>query len=143
MSRTFTHYKITNELQSPDLSGIPDRSGISYSEQLKNIQINILSKTDYEMVFDLIGVDSSIANALRRIILAEVPAVAIEYVYFSENSSIIQDEVLSHRLGLIPINCDPEKLEYVQGEEETDSDTGDSIIKKFYSFMSLSLKKNT
>ncbi len=39
------------------------------------------------------------------------------------NSSILQDEVLAHRVGLIPINADPRKLEYVVGEEETDKDT--------------------
>ena len=39
------------------------------------------------------------------------------------NSSIIQDEVLAHRIGLIPIRADARKLEYVIGEEETDKDT--------------------
>ncbi|KAJ3489815.1 hypothetical protein NLI96_g1853 [Meripilus lineatus] len=61
--------------------------------------------------FDLVGVDASIANAFRRIIIAEVPMIAIENVYVWNNTSVIVDEVLSHRLGLVPLNVDPAVLE--------------------------------
>lgn len=60
--------------------------------------------------FDLIGVDASIANALRRVLMAEVPTVAVESVYVWNNTSIVVDEVLSHRLGLVPLKIDPERL---------------------------------
>jgi len=53
------------------------------------------------MEFELVGVDASIANAFRRILLAEVPTRATESVYMYNNTSVIQDEV---RLGLIPSN---------------------------------------
>lgn len=39
--------------------------------------------------------------------MAEVPTVAIEDVYVYSNTSIVQDEVLSHRLGLVPLNIEP------------------------------------
>jgi DNA-directed RNA polymerase I and III subunit RPAC1 len=52
-----------------------------------------------------------------------VPTVAIENVWISVNTSIIQDEVLAHRIGLVPIKVDPSMFDFVQGEEETDSDT--------------------
>jgi DNA-directed RNA polymerase alpha subunit len=67
------------------------------------------------MEFDLIGVDASIANAFRRILIAEVPTMAIETVYVFNNTSVIQDEVLSHRLGLIPIKADPGKFGWQNG----------------------------
>jgi len=95
----------------------------------RKLHIDIISKDEEEIVFDLIGVDASIANALRRILLAEVPTIAIEKVWFSANSGIIQDEVLAHRVGLVPLKVNPLKLDYVQknpdtGEdEETDADT--------------------
>ena len=49
------------------------------------------------------GIDASIANAFRRILLAEVPTLAIEKVYIKNNTSVIADEVFAHRLGLIPL----------------------------------------
>lgn len=52
-----------------------------------------------------------------------MPTVAIESIWMAVNSSIIHDEVLSHRMGLIPIKADPSKLEYVVGDESTDRDT--------------------
>ena len=67
------------------------------------------------MEFDLIGVDAAIANAFRRILLAEVPTMAIEDVYIWNNTSVIQDEVLAHRLGLIPIKADPAKFGWQHG----------------------------
>jgi len=60
----------------------------------------------------------------RRIMLAEVPTIAIENVWIAINSSIIQDEVLAHRIGLIPIRADPSKLDFLGADnEETDKDT--------------------
>lgn len=41
----------------------------------------------------------------------QVPTVAIETVYIWNNTSIVQDEVLAQRLGLIPLAIDPLKLE--------------------------------
>lgn len=40
--------------------------------------------------------------------MSEVPTLAIENVTIYQNTSIIPDEVLAHRLGLIPILADPE-----------------------------------
>lgn len=65
------------------------------------------------MVFDWVGVAAPLANALRRVLLAEVPAMAIEKVILYQNTSIIQDEVLSHRLGLVPLKIDPREFEFV------------------------------
>lgn len=62
-------------------------------------------------MFDLIGVDAPIANALRRILISEVPTMAISTVYISNNTSILPDEVLAHRLGLIPILADPREFD--------------------------------
>ena len=64
----------------------------------------------------MIGIDVSIANALRRIMIAEVPTVAIEHVYMWNNTSVMHDEVLSHRMGLIPIMVDPRMFETFEGE---------------------------
>ncbi len=89
------------------------------------MSIKIISLDEDSIVFDLIGVDVSFANALRRILIAEVPTMAIEKVYIQENTSIMQDEVLAHRLGLVPIKADPRLFEsFVPGvDESTDLNT--------------------
>lgn len=38
--------------------------------------------------------------------------MAIEKVFIYNNTSIVQDEVLAHRLGLVPIKADPRLFEY-------------------------------
>ena len=62
----------------------------------------------------MIGVDASIANAFRRILLSEVPTLAIEDVYVYTNTSVVQDEVLAHRLGLVPLKGDKEGLRWMK-----------------------------
>ncbi|KAJ2827609.1 DNA-directed RNA polymerase core subunit rpc40, partial [Coemansia erecta] len=87
-----------------------------------DIKIVRLTPTDIE--FDLIGVDASIANALRRILIAEVPTVAIEKVFMINNTGVVQDEVLAHRLGLIPIKADPNRFLWKRPDDlPTDQNT--------------------
>lgn len=69
----------------------------------KSLKIKIVNKTENELEFDIIGVTPAFANSFRRIMICEVPSMAIEKVHISNNTSIIQDEILAHRLGLIPL----------------------------------------
>lgn len=84
---------------------------------------------DFLLECDFIGVDAAIANALRRILIAEIPTMAVEYVYIMNNTSVIQDEVLAHRLGLIPISAPASQFtQFVRPAEgespsPTDADT--------------------
>jgi len=66
----------------------------------------ILEKNDMSMRLLIRGADVPFINALRRIILAEVPCMAIDEVVILENSSVLQDEIVAHRLGLIPLKTD-------------------------------------
>lgn len=68
------------------------------------------------MDFKLSSVDLAFANALRRTMIAEVPTVAIDIVEVEKNTSVLPDEFLAHRLGLIPLNsknCDQD-MEYTR-----------------------------
>ena len=53
------------------------------------------------------GIDAGLANALRRIIIAEIPTMAFHKVFLFQNTSVIPDELLVHRLGLLPVKADP------------------------------------
>ncbi len=48
----------------------------------------------------------ALMNALRRSIHELVPTMAIEYIEFRKNNSILYDEMLAHRLGLLPLTTD-------------------------------------
>ena len=58
------------------------------------------------MSVKLKGVPLQYANALRRICLNGIPVFAIDTVDIIENSSVLPDEGLAHRLGLIPLKTD-------------------------------------
>lgn len=100
-----------------------------------------VSRLNGDMIeFDVVELDPSVANAFRRIMISEVPTMAIEHVFYIDNTSVIavscrlsglyfsfdagfaqchhdlgeshllglvQDEVLAHRLGLVPIHANP------------------------------------
>ena len=57
------------------------------------------------------GVDTAFVNTLRRIMISEVPCMAVEEVGIVENSSVLNDEFLAHRIGLVPLKMDPAILE--------------------------------
>ena len=78
------------------------------------MQVQRLSQRSIE--FDLIGVDASIANAFRRILIAEVPTVAFENVYVWDNTSVVHDEVFAQRIGLVPLDIDPALMDFIDDE---------------------------
>ena len=74
------------------------------------MDINIKRSDEQRMVMIIEGVDVPFINALRRICMVEVPTIAIEKVDIYKNDSRIFDEVLAHRLGLIPLKTDIESI---------------------------------
>jgi DNA-directed RNA polymerase subunit D len=79
------------------------------------MKITILEQNGNTLLFILSGVSAPFANAIRRIIMAEVPSMAIEDVMMFENTSVMFDEIVAHRLGLIPLKTDLES--YLLPEE--------------------------
>ncbi len=67
------------------------------------MKIDTLEDNGNALRFTLKDSDNSYANAIRRIATGSVPTFAIDTVTFYENSSVMFDEYIAHRIGLIPI----------------------------------------
>ena len=59
-----------------------------------------------KLSFILKGSIPAFANALRRFTVEEVPVMAIEDVEIRKNNSILYDEMVAYRLGLVPLTTD-------------------------------------
>jgi len=70
------------------------------------VEIHVVEKPDFMMRLIVQGTNVPFMNVLRRIMLTEVPSMAIDDVVIIENSSMLHDEILAHRLGLIPLKTD-------------------------------------
>jgi len=70
------------------------------------MKINILEKNEKKISFVLEESNPAFANALRRSI-RNIPTMAIETVDIEDNTSGLYDEIIAHRLGLIPLKFDP------------------------------------
>jgi len=72
------------------------------------MHIQIIRMDENSIRFKVEGISPAFANTLRRIIISEVPTMAIDEVVIIENSSVLHDEILALRLGLIPLKTDLE-----------------------------------
>ena len=79
------------------------------------MSLEIINENEQKISLKIKGVPLQYTNALRRICLNGVPIFAIENVDILENSSVLADEGIAHRLGLIPITTDIESIK--QGSE--------------------------
>lgn len=92
------------------------------------MRVEVLSITGDTVRFLVEGIDVSLANALRRTIISEVPSMTIDDIFIFDNSSVIPDEVLAQRIGFVPLKTDLDS--YVLPEDcECNSDLGCSLCR--------------
>ncbi len=70
------------------------------------MEVSVLDEKSNSLRFMLKDSTPAFANALRRAMVSEVNSMAIDDVVFIENSSLMYDEIIAHRLGLIPLSTD-------------------------------------
>ena len=70
--------------------------------------VEFVERDDRSARFLVRGVTPAFANGIRRAMIADVPTMAIDEVRFIENSSVMFNEQLALRLGLIPLTTPPE-----------------------------------
>ncbi|MBI1970169.1 DNA-directed RNA polymerase subunit D [Candidatus Woesearchaeota archaeon] len=99
------------------------------------MEVRLLNKDKKSGTLSFLLKDSSVAfaNTLRRMIIHNVPTMAIESVTFAKNSSVLYDEMIAHRLGLVPLKTDLESYELPATE-------ADVLEKNAKCTLSLSLK---
>lgn len=66
------------------------------------VKILVKKCTNDEGVFVIKDVERCIINSIRRILLSEIPSYTIDIIEMEKNNSLMNDEYLSHRIGLIP-----------------------------------------
>lgn len=66
------------------------------------MKLDVLYKDKEKYIFSM-EVEDWYANLLRRLIIREAPTLAIEDVAFTKNDSALYDEIVAHRLGLLPL----------------------------------------
>lgn len=131
------HERLRCTLEGPENVSVPDAhqaylsSGLDNSFDMAHFKQNMKIRmkehrvakdgTSDSIQFDMMNVDAPIANAIRRILIAEVPTVAIEMVNIYQNNGVLHDEVLAHRLGLIPFAVEPDLLAWKDEKAELDA----------------------
>ncbi len=70
------------------------------------MKVAVVESTESTALFDVSGATPSFLNALRRTLMSQVPKLAIEDVTVYDNTSALFDEMVAHRLGLLPVPTD-------------------------------------
>ena len=89
-------------------------------KSISSFKIEFIEESDNRITVLLRNVPVTIANSIRRAIISHVPTLAIERVFIFRNDSLMNDDMLAHRLGLIPLTTPLGKYalpEEASGEE--------------------------
>jgi DNA-directed RNA polymerase subunit D len=70
----------------------------------EDYEVEFIERGDREARFLVRGVTPAFANGIRRAIIADVPTLSIDTVRMVENSSVMFDEQIGLRLGLVPLS---------------------------------------
>ncbi|BGP56399.1 hypothetical protein JCM8202_000321 [Rhodotorula sphaerocarpa] len=86
------------------------------------VKITELKSSEGRLHFILDGVHLGFANSLRRAMISRIDTLAIDQVQITENSSVLPDEMLAHRLGLVPLNSTAMERQVINYNKECDCD---------------------
>ncbi|MFB6254911.1 MAG: DNA-directed RNA polymerase subunit D [Halobacteriaceae archaeon] len=77
----------------------------------QDYEVEVIDHDDRELDFLVRGISPAFANGLRRAIIADVPTMSIDNLRVIENSSVMFDEQIALRLGLIPLTTDVDEFD--------------------------------
>ncbi len=96
------------------------------------MKIKVLEYDGRSIRFLIEEIPLALLNAIRRLTISDVPSMAVDYVYFIENSSPLYDEIVAHRLGLIPLTSDKALDKYGSPEECRDNEERPDCYARLY-----------
>ncbi len=76
------------------------------------MEIEFIEDKENKIVFIVKNAPVALVNAIRRAMIAHVPTMAVDYINVYMNTSYLYDEVLAHRIGLIPLKADIDKYNF-------------------------------
>ena len=76
------------------------------------MKVTVVSHDENKITLLLEKSKPAVANALRRTFIAEVPVMGIKDTTFYENSSVMPDEYIAHRLAMVPLKTDTKSYKW-------------------------------
>jgi len=73
--------------------------------------VEFVERDEREARFLVRGITPAFANGIRRAMIADVPTFSIDEIRVIENSSVMFDEQIGLRLGLVPLTTPPGEFE--------------------------------
>ena len=73
------------------------------------VEIKVLEEKDNSAKILLKDTNAAFVNAIRRQMMSGTPVLAVEDVHFYENNGAMHDEMLAHRLAMVPLTMDTKK----------------------------------
>jgi len=94
------------------------------------MQLRIDHSDNHVIRFVLKGASDAFANSIRRTLMRDIDSLAISSVEIMSNTTAFPDEIIAHRLGMLPLkHSDIENGEYVLNIRNFDGDVfSDGIV---------------
>ncbi len=89
-------------------------------------KVCLLEEAPNKLRFLVEGFPLPLVNAVRRACFTDVPVMAIDYVEVFENNTVLYDEIIAHRLALVPLTSEEALKKYKRPEECREGDIGDT-----------------
>ena len=70
---------------------------------MADYDVTFIERDERRARFVIRGITPAFANGIRRAMIADVPTFSIDTVRVVENSSVMFDEQIAHRLGMVPL----------------------------------------